>query len=78
MAIEKIDPNLCNGCGQCVNTCWADVIRMDKTIKKAVIKYRNSCSTCYYDLCQNDCPQHAISVSPAEQPVILTLWGIGD
>jgi NAD-dependent dihydropyrimidine dehydrogenase PreA subunit len=69
MAIEKIDHNLCNGCGQCVNTCWADVIRMDE---------KTNCSTCYYDLCQNDCPQHAIFVSPAEQPVILTLWGIGD
>jgi NAD-dependent dihydropyrimidine dehydrogenase PreA subunit len=78
MAVEKIDHNLCNGCGNCVNTCWADVFRMDEKTKKAVIRYPENCRTCYYDLCQNDCPQHAIYVSPAQQPVVLTLWGIGD
>jgi NAD-dependent dihydropyrimidine dehydrogenase PreA subunit len=78
MAIEKIDYNLCNGCGQCVNTCWADVFRMDEKTQKAVIRYPENCRTCYYDLCQYDCPQHAIYVSPAQQAVVLTLWGIGD
>jgi NADPH-dependent glutamate synthase beta subunit-like oxidoreductase len=29
MSIERIDPNLCNGCGMCVNTCPCDVIRLD-------------------------------------------------
>ena len=28
MAIERIDPELCNGCGICVNVCSSDVIRM--------------------------------------------------
>lgn len=77
MAIEKIDSDLCNGCGSCVDTCWADVIRMDEKTKKAIIQYPESCNTCYWDLCQQDCLQHAIFVSPAEQPVILTLWGVG-
>ena len=29
MAIDEIDPELCNGCGVCVNSCPMDVIRMD-------------------------------------------------
>ncbi|MBW1803016.1 MAG: 4Fe-4S binding protein [Deltaproteobacteria bacterium] len=28
MAIEKIDLELCTGCGTCVNSCPVDVIRM--------------------------------------------------
>ena len=78
MPVEKIDITLCKGCETCVETCSNDVIRMDEKTKKAVIKYPQSCNTCYWDLCQQDSPQHAISVSPAEQPVILTMWGIGD
>ena len=29
MAIERINPELCNGCGICVTTCPVDVIRLD-------------------------------------------------
>ena len=38
MVIERIDQELCNGCGICVTTCSVDVIRMDRELKKAVIK----------------------------------------
>ena len=37
MSIERIDPELCNGCGICVDSCSMDVIRMEQEKKKAVI-----------------------------------------
>ena len=64
MAIERIDPDLCNGCGICVETCQMDVIRMDEKKKKAVIKYPEDCETGLCAICEIDCPQHAIYVSP--------------
>jgi NAD-dependent dihydropyrimidine dehydrogenase PreA subunit len=62
MTIESIDTDLCNGCGICVDTCSADVIRMDDEEKKAVIKYPEDCLSCA--LCEFECPQNAIYVSP--------------
>jgi NAD-dependent dihydropyrimidine dehydrogenase PreA subunit len=73
VAIEKIDYDLCNGCGICVNSCWADIIRMNKEIKKAVIKYPDNCVVCNF--CALDCPQHAIVVTPTKEPTPLSLWG---
>jgi len=43
MAIDEIDPELCNGCGMCVNSCPMDVIRMDGKSRKAIIKYPEDC-----------------------------------
>jgi NADPH-dependent glutamate synthase beta subunit-like oxidoreductase len=34
MAIERINPELCNGCGICVTTCPVDVIRLDTAAKE--------------------------------------------
>jgi NAD-dependent dihydropyrimidine dehydrogenase PreA subunit len=73
MVIERIDPELCNGCGICINTCQIDVICMDKKQKKAFIKYPQECMVC--GLCELDCPQHAITVSPKTNVPRLTLWG---
>ena len=60
LAIDKIDPELCNGCGICVKYCPMDVIRMDEEGKKAVIKYPEDCMLCGFCL---DCPQKAINIS---------------
>ena len=43
MAIKSIDNQLCTGCGVCVKSCPADVIRMDLKSKKAVIRYQEDC-----------------------------------
>ena len=71
MAIERIDPELCNGCGICVNTCIMDVIRLDEIHNKAVIKYGGDCMTCF--CCELDCPTGAIYISAAEKPPLS--WG---
>jgi NAD-dependent dihydropyrimidine dehydrogenase PreA subunit len=73
MAIEGIDPGLCNGCGICVSSCPADVIRMDKESKKAVVKYPQDCIVCCW--CLAECPQKAILFSPVKTSPLFTSWG---
>jgi NAD-dependent dihydropyrimidine dehydrogenase PreA subunit len=72
MVIERIDEELCNGCGICINTCTVDVIRMDKDLKKAVIKYPEECICCAF--CELDCPQKAIYVSPEKTIPVMVAW----
>ena len=73
MAIERIDHELCNGCGICVESCGTDVIRMDEKSKKAIIKYPEECKVCYF--CKDDCPQKAIYVSPLKREPLIVSWG---
>jgi len=73
MAIEKIDPELCNGCGICVNSCSMDVIRMDDEGKKAIIRYPEDCMLC--ELCALDCPEDAIHISPDKSSPLIVSWG---
>ena len=73
MSIERIDNELCNGCGICVNSCPSDVIRLDNKSKKAVIKYPQDCMLCQW--CKTDCPQNAIYISPEKGSPVLTSWG---
>jgi NADPH-dependent glutamate synthase beta subunit-like oxidoreductase len=46
LSIESINSELCNGCGQCVNTCPLDVIRLD-----TIAKDKNE-----YPACRVACP----------------------
>ena len=75
MVIENIDADLCTGCGIC-DDCPMDVIRMDERTGKAIIKYPEDCRSPLCNLCEMECPQHAvyISISPARQ-IPLTSWG---
>ncbi|MFC2067794.1 ferredoxin family protein [Chloroflexota bacterium] len=61
MGIRKIDYQLCNGCGICIDNCPMDVIRMDEKVKKPLIKYLRDCQSCF--LCEMDCPLGAIYVT---------------
>jgi NAD-dependent dihydropyrimidine dehydrogenase PreA subunit len=72
MVIERIDHELCNGCGICIDTCSMDVIRMDEQSKKAVIKYPDECMCCAF--CEYECPEEAIYVSPFRYAPIAQGW----
>ena len=72
MAIEKIDTDLCTGCGECVLSCPMDVIRMDETKEKAVIVYPQDCMYC--GLCI-DCPVKAITIQPGPKHALVLGWG---
>ena len=73
MAIEKIDEEICIGCGDCVNSCPMDVIRMEEETGKAVIRYGEDCMIC--DQCALDCPVDAITVTPSKTSPLTLSWG---
>jgi NAD-dependent dihydropyrimidine dehydrogenase PreA subunit len=73
MAIEKIDPELCTGCGICVESCSVDVIRMDENTQKAIIRYPQDCMLC--EFCALDCPEGAITITPDKEAPLIVSWG---
>jgi len=62
VGIRRIDEELCNGCGICVENCPLDVLRLDLKKKVAFIKYLEDCQSCF--LCERECPIGAITVTP--------------
>ena len=60
MGIQKIDEELCNGCGICVEDCPVDVLRMNEK-DKARITYPQDCAVCFQ--CATNCPELAVTVS---------------
>ena len=54
-----IDPNLCTGCGVCVNACPKQALSLFAS--KAVVNI-NLCDSC--KLCKSVCPEGAISFIP--------------
>jgi NAD-dependent dihydropyrimidine dehydrogenase PreA subunit len=73
MVIEWRDPELCQGCGTCVQICPTDVFRMDRENKRALIKYPEDCQLC--ELCMLECPAKALTVTPEKRSPLLTSWG---
>jgi NAD-dependent dihydropyrimidine dehydrogenase PreA subunit len=73
MTIERIENEKCNGCGICVKSCPADVIRMDTKGKKAVVQYPQECVMCCW--CVAECPEDAIVITPFEKSPLFTSWG---
>lgn len=73
MTIEKIELDTCVGCGDCVNSCPMDVIRMDQSGDKAVIRYAEECMNC--EQCVLDCPVDAITLTPYKSTPFIASWG---
>ena len=60
-----IDPNLCTGCGVCVNACPKRAVSL--FAGKAVVNI-NLCDSC--KLCEPVCPENAISFVPDSVSVV--------
>ena len=73
MAIDRIDYELCVGCGICEKSCEADVIRMNEDVGKPYIAYQDDCVLC--SRCELDCPTKAIHIGPDMYIPITTAWG---
>ena len=73
MAINRIDKDLCTGCGECIKSCAVDVIRMDKEEKKAFIAYPMDCMLC--EMCLFFCPVDAIVFTPEKHRNVMVSWG---
>ena len=72
MSIGRIDPELCSGCGTCVDSCLVDVIRLDSETVQAIICYPEDCMCCYY--CELECPEQAIYVAPGKSMPLMVSW----
>lgn len=65
--IEVIVEDRCTGCGDCVEACPSDVLRVGER-GKAVIAHQADCQTCL--LCELYCPADALFVWPEVDRVI--------
>lgn len=54
----KVDPELCNGCGDCVEVCPVDALRLDEE-GRPYMKY----DECWYcGCCEEECPTKALKM----------------
>lgn len=60
--IRTIRLDSCTGCGVCDPVCPADVIHLEGSPKRPVIKHMEHCITCFN--CELFCPTHSIDVYP--------------
>ena len=58
MAIPKVEASKCDGCGNCVDVCPADVFEIDED--KAVVVRPDDCVECM--ACLENCPTEAITI----------------
>ena len=72
MGIRKINYRLCTKCGICADICPMDVIRIDDETNRPFIRYLSDCQACL--LCERDCPEGAIYVSPDRERRIPSPW----
>lgn len=56
-----VDPEKCNGCGQCEDFCIKRVYKVNKKTKKAEPIRKEYCVHCF--LCVDKCPKKAISIT---------------
>jgi len=55
-----IDPEKCNGCGECLFQCGVYVFEFNARLYRARVKRGADCVECF--ICENTCPAHAITV----------------
>jgi len=53
--------DLCSGCGQCVEVCPTNVLRLDSAAKPQIID-QQACQTCF--MCELYCASDALYVDP--------------
>lgn len=65
--IEVVIKDRCTGCGDCIEVCPSDVLRLGES-GKAVIAAQADCQTCL--LCELYCPADALYVWPEVERVV--------
>ncbi|MEM3341213.1 MAG: PfkB family carbohydrate kinase [Thermoplasmata archaeon] len=71
------DPELCIGCGTCVDVCPVKIFHLDEK-KKAYIKDRYKCTKC--GECYTKCPTRAVAIEPwadCMDEILKTLYSMG-